>query len=84
MSQYGTHVVLVDGKPPLTIKKTKAHYVRSVYIYGWAGRITKYVLYFALRAALRAFKFVPDKFVEPAGSHTTHQAITNTHPGGHW
>jgi hypothetical protein len=25
--------------------------------------VTKYILYFALRAALRAFKFDPDEFV---------------------
>jgi hypothetical protein len=35
----------------------------STFISGWAGRITPGFLPSALRAALRAFKFVPDKFV---------------------
>jgi len=37
----------------------------AVVIYGWAGWIAKYILYFALRAALRASRFAPGKFVEP-------------------
>ncbi len=32
-------------------------------LYGWAGRITPGFLPFALRAALRAFKFAPGEFV---------------------
>ena len=34
-------------------------------MYGWAGWIAKYILYFALRAALRASKIAPGDFVEP-------------------
>ena len=42
-------------------------------INGWAGRITPGFLPSALRAALRAFKFAPGKFVEPLiGSHFYH------------
>ncbi|WP_172449306.1 hypothetical protein [Bowmanella denitrificans] len=41
-----------------------------VIVVGW---ITKYILYFALRAIADGamFKFFPEKFVEPAGSHPT-------------
>jgi hypothetical protein len=34
-------------------------------LYGWAGWIAKYLLYLALRAALRASKIAPADFVEP-------------------
>jgi hypothetical protein len=66
--------------------KTKAHNVCSVYL--WLGRQD-----YEIRPVFRPsghqqktlmFKFAPGKFVEPAGSQTSSQAITNTHPGGYW
>jgi hypothetical protein len=44
------------------------------------GGLLRTFLYFALRARLRRFKFVPDKFVEPTvnlgGSHPLSAAAT--------
>ena len=37
-------------------------------MYGWAGWIAKYILYFALRAVLRTSKIAPGDFVEPGFS----------------